>query len=162
MSTQGDRIRELRERRKMTQEELARHLNISGQAISKWENDLSIPDISVLIELSELFNVSLDELLKDKKRETALVDEKLRKPFEEMILKIIVESSNGDKVKVNLPLPLVKMGLEMGMKFGDVANKEELNTIDFAKVLEMVDVGLVGKLIEVETKEGDVVKIFVE
>ena len=160
--TLGEKIANLRKNKKMTQEELAGHLNISGQAISKWENDLSIPDISVLIELSELFNVSLDELLKDKKRETALVDEKLRKPLEEMILKIIVESSEGDKVKVNLPLPLVKMGLEMGMKFGDVANKEELNTIDFAKVLEMVDVGLVGKLIEVETKEGDVVKIFVE
>ncbi len=67
--TLGEKIANLRKNKKMTQEELAGHLNISGQAISKWENDLSIPDISVLIELSELFNVSLDELLKDKKRD---------------------------------------------------------------------------------------------
>ena len=46
----------------MTQEELARKLNISTQAVSKWEQKLSSPDIMLLPELASIFNISIDEL----------------------------------------------------------------------------------------------------
>ncbi len=54
------------ERRKamgITQEELAANLGVSAQAVSKWENNLSCPDISLLPEIAKLFNISVDELL---------------------------------------------------------------------------------------------------
>ena len=60
MKTLGTKIAEYRKLKKMTQEELASKLNVSSQAVSKWENDLSIPDLQILIELSDIFNVSLD------------------------------------------------------------------------------------------------------
>ena len=47
----------------MTQEQLAERMGVSAQAVSKWENNLSCPDISVLPELAEVFGISVDELL---------------------------------------------------------------------------------------------------
>lgn len=62
-TTIGDRIKYHRKRLGLTQEQLAEHMGISAQAVSKWENNLSCPDISVLPELADLFGISVDELL---------------------------------------------------------------------------------------------------
>lgn len=59
----GDRIKYHRKRLGMTQEQLAQRIGVSTQAVSKWENNLSCPDISVLPELAEIFGISVDELL---------------------------------------------------------------------------------------------------
>ena len=61
--TIGDRIKFHRKRLGMTQEQLAERMGVSAQAVSKWENNLSCPDISVLPELAEIFGISVDELL---------------------------------------------------------------------------------------------------
>ncbi len=59
----GMRISELRKAKNMTQMELADRMNISFQAVSNWERGNSMPDISKLPELAELFGVSIDEIL---------------------------------------------------------------------------------------------------
>lgn len=59
----GERIKELRKKNDMTQEKLADFLCVSYQAVSKWECGLSNPDISLIIPLAKLFNVTTDELL---------------------------------------------------------------------------------------------------
>ncbi|MCI5649580.1 MAG: helix-turn-helix domain-containing protein [Fusicatenibacter sp.] len=58
----GKKIRELRLKKLVTQEQLARTLGVSSQAVSKWENDLAMPDIQILPELSVYFGVTIDEL----------------------------------------------------------------------------------------------------
>lgn len=58
----GKKIRELRLQKTVTQEQLAAHLNLSPQAVSKWENGLTLPDIQLLPELSVYFGVTIDEL----------------------------------------------------------------------------------------------------
>ncbi|MGI5894712.1 MAG: helix-turn-helix domain-containing protein [Candidatus Merdivicinus sp.] len=58
----GNKIRELRLKRSTTQEELARQLNVSAQCVSKWENNVTMPDIQLLPELSVYFGVTIDEL----------------------------------------------------------------------------------------------------
>ena len=60
----GERIRDERKKRGLSQEELADILNVSRQAITKWETDRGIPDIANLIRISEEFEISLDELIK--------------------------------------------------------------------------------------------------
>ncbi len=69
--TLGEKLSQYRRNKPMTQQELGEYLNISAQAISKWENDLSEPDISTLKKLSELFEVSMSDLLdiEEKKEE---------------------------------------------------------------------------------------------
>ena len=59
----GKIIKKLRREREMTQEQLAETLSISPQAVSRWENDMAMPDISLIAPLCNLFNVTSDELL---------------------------------------------------------------------------------------------------
>ena len=61
--TLGRRIARLRLARTATQERLAKELNVSPQAVSKWENDINYPDISLLSDLARFLGVSVDELL---------------------------------------------------------------------------------------------------
>lgn len=72
----GNRIKEEREKLNMSQDELAQRMNISRQAISKWETGISYPDIEKILKLSEIFNLSLDELVKgDKNFQNNLIKE---------------------------------------------------------------------------------------
>ena len=59
----GDVIRALRESRKMTQEELAGRIHVSGKAVSKWETGRGYPDVSLLEPLSKALGISVIELL---------------------------------------------------------------------------------------------------
>lgn len=58
----GRNIRRLRVSHQMTQRELAFHLRVSVQAVSKWERGTSFPDLTLLVPIAELFSVTLDEL----------------------------------------------------------------------------------------------------
>lgn len=62
--TLGERITALRNQRGMSQGDLAEKINVSRQSISKWETDTSIPELDKLLQLSELFHITLDELVK--------------------------------------------------------------------------------------------------
>lgn len=61
----ADKIIELRKKQGWSQEDLAQHLGISRQSVSKWESAASIPDLDKILKLSQLFGVSTDYLLKD-------------------------------------------------------------------------------------------------
>lgn len=61
--TIGEKILELRKARSLTQEKLGEQLGISGQAVSKWENGESMPDIMILPQLCEILGISIDALL---------------------------------------------------------------------------------------------------
>ena len=60
--TIGNIIRDLRCSRNLTQEQLAENLNITAQAISKWENNTGMPDISQVVPIAHFFGVSTDFL----------------------------------------------------------------------------------------------------
>ena len=62
-ATLGKRIAAARKRLGMTQDQLAEQLGITAQAVSKWENDLSCPDITILPKLADIFDLTIDELL---------------------------------------------------------------------------------------------------
>ena len=59
----GKQIALFRKRKRLTQEEVAGRLNISPQAVSKWENGRTMPELPILVELSELLECSIDQIL---------------------------------------------------------------------------------------------------
>lgn len=65
--TMGTMIAELRKHHGMTQLELAGKMGVTDKAVSKWERDLSCPDINSLPELAEILGVSVDELMQIKR-----------------------------------------------------------------------------------------------
>lgn len=65
----GSRIKELRNERGMTQEQLAKSVGISSQAISKWENNIALPDITLVPILAQIFGVTIDDLFAYNRKE---------------------------------------------------------------------------------------------
>lgn len=59
----GSTIKQLRKEKGYTQDQLANLLNVTPQAISRWENNSTMPDISLLIPIANVFSVSIDTLL---------------------------------------------------------------------------------------------------
>ncbi len=163
--TLGRRIAALRREKELTQDALAEVLGVSPQAVSKWENDQTCPDISLLPKLAQELGVTVDELLSGKQEAAPLVQvvpEQQRKDISAMMLRVVVDSRDGDKVRVNLPMALVQAAMEIGMAMPEINGSDALKNIDWKQILELVRHGAVGNLVEVESADGDVVRIFVE
>lgn len=162
----GKKIAELRKSHDMTQEALAEKMGVSAQAVSKWENDLSCPDVMSLRPLADLFGVTVDELLApgEISRAEVLPEEK-RKNVDDMMLRIYVNDKE-DKVKLNIPILLIKAFMGEDGKLSDGINmnfgRKSLNGIDFQSIITAASMGTVGKLLEVESDDDTTVDIYIE
>ena len=162
-NTLGSRIGECRKKKGITQDQLAEHIGVSPQAVSKWENDLSCPDITLLPQLADYFNITIDELLRGEKSQVVqVVSEEERNDFNKKLLKIYVNSEQGDIVKVNLPLGLVKVALEIGMQLPQITCNDILKNIDLQAILLMAERGVIGKIVEIKSANGDNVEVVIE
>ena len=85
MDTQkiGKFLKKLRNEKNMTQEELAEHMDVSNRTVSRWETGSNLPDIAILIELSDFYAVDLREILDGERK-----DQRMEKETEKTILKV--------------------------------------------------------------------------
>ena len=106
----------------------------------------------------------MDELLEGKEETPAVwvLPPAERKDPKDMLLRVIVDSADGDRVRVNLPMALVEVAVEIGMEMPQINGQDALKGVDLNKVLRLVREGLVGNLVEVDSADGDKVRIFVE
>ena len=165
--TLGARLQRLRKAKNMTQDEAADRLNVSPQAVSKWENDQSCPDIMLLPQIAALYGTTTDILLKGEESvpDARIASPEERKNFHQMMLRIRVNSADGDIVRVNLPLALIKICLESGMAIPQLQmqmHNEVIGNIDWSQIMLLVEQGVIGKLVEVQSADGDTVEITVE
>lgn len=161
--TIGSRIQKYRKAKGMTQEELAAKMGVSSQAVSKWENDVSCPDISLLPKLCDILGITADELLTGKGNEVKMLPADQRKSLEELTMRVNILSAAGDKVRVNLPMTLVKAALEMGVEITpSITGSDITKNLDISKILELAERGLLGKLVEIESAGGDTLEVVVE
>lgn len=166
LDTLDERITYYRKKCGLTQEELAEKCSVTPQAVSKWENAITSPDISLLPRLSEIFGISCDELLGVKRAETVAVAKNDFDPSR-AILRIRV-ISDDTKVSVNLPLEIAKIVLTSGAIDLDGNDslrsvRSALENIDLDRVIALANVGVMGKLVEVEVNEDNTkVEIYVE
>ena len=164
----GESLQALRKENKVTQEQLANFLGVSAQAVSKWENDINMPDVGILLNLGAILDVSTDELLGKEMTAVAKFEpETVQKDFSKLMLRILVDSSDGDKVRVNLPLQIVKIALDAGVAPAISVNGEgkmanAMASIDWKQVYSLVEQGLLGEIVTVDSKNGDHVRIVVE
>ena len=157
MTTIGHRIAYYRKRANLTQEELAEKCSVTPQAVSKWENDISAPDISLFPVLAKLFNVTCDELLGVQTETPKVVPEEMV-DLSKVLLKLKIISHDGDIVNLNLPVQVA----EPFIKNAKISGSDILQSIDFAQIIELVKSGAVGKLLEINSADGDIVEICVE
>lgn len=170
--TLGRRIARLRLEYGMTQERLAMKMGVTAQAVSKWENDLSAPDIMLLPELARTLGVSVDELLEGRKSQEVVPAEPEPAPEPEPScsdesrpkkLHIHVDSGDGDVVNINVPLGMASAVLGASSKIPGVVNLN-LNDadIDTTLIAEAIKHGEKGTLVEVDGDDGDHVTISLE
>ena len=163
--TIGQRISEKRKANGLTQEMLAEAMGVSGQAVSKWENDISCPDITLLPSLAKKLGITLDELLvgEEEAPRAEVIPPEERKDFNKMMLRIKVLSSSGDKINITIPMLLLKSLMDMGVSPNVVGgNKMKDVNIDWKSIMLMIENGVIGKLMEIESSDGDTVEIVVE
>ncbi len=164
--TFGQRFSRFRKAKGLTQDDIAAKVNVSSQAVSKWENDINMPDVGILLNLGGILGVSTDELLgKENPTPAKFEPEVVKKDFNKLMLRIIVDSSDGDRVRVNLPLQIVKIALDAGVTpsiSGNGTTVDVMSSIDWKQVYSMVEQGLLGEIVTVDTQDGDHVRILVE
>ena len=71
----GKFLKELRNEKNLTQEQLAEKLNVSGRTVSRWETGSNMPDISLLVELAEYYNVSIPEIINGERKSETMKEE---------------------------------------------------------------------------------------
>jgi len=71
----GSFLKELRKEKNITQEQLAEQLNVSGRTVSRWETGNNMPDISLLVEISELYDVSISEIINGERKSENMNEE---------------------------------------------------------------------------------------
>lgn len=109
--TLGEKITKQRKELNYTQEQLAEILNVSRQSISKWESDISYPETDKLIELGNLFDCSMDYLLKDDITEkTGVKESNFTQKIDEHIKKAITDK-NKNKLKKILTIIGIILGV---------------------------------------------------
>lgn len=153
-ATLGTRIAEARKQRSYTQEEFSQLLGVSPQAVSKWENDLSCPDIMLLPKISELLGISTDELLtgnapkiddapKDKTEINTAVD------INKLKLRIRVLSPNKKPVNVTVPVTLVKRVAKIGNGISGIVGTSALTSEQMEQIFALVDEGVTGEILNI-------------
>ena len=159
MKTIGQNIAACRKAKGITQEALAEICSVTPQAVSKWENDVSYPDIILLKPLARTFGISVDELLDDGQGPVTRLAE--GKPdIDKMLLRIRANGGGEGKEKVNINLP-VKLIEILVSKIGG-GKSDWIKSVDFKQILTLISLGVTGKLVGVQGDEGETVEVWVE
>lgn len=109
----NNKLYELRKQKGFSQEELANRLNVSRQTVSKWEVGDSTPDMEKLIAISDLFGISLDELVLDKAPEPAPAPQSAKSELYADIKEKVLTEANGKKVRKGLKIAGIVLGAVM-------------------------------------------------
>lgn len=161
--TIGKKLYDLRKQSGFTQDYVAEKLGVSAQAVSKWENDIACPDIMTLPNIAEIYGITIDELFKNEEVQSNVKYEKTEKVNEnELVLRVYVDTVNGDTVKVNLPYVLVKELIKVGKNISGIVAGVDLSGVNFESIFKMVEMGVLGEIVTVETQNGDDIRVVVE
>lgn len=189
--TIGEKLSTLRHSKQLTQDAVAEYLGVSPQAVSKWENDISCPDIMLLPQIAQLYGITIDDLFANQDDNTVeenvesydeneYVKEDIKKDSKFSFFKrnkdktpninngdnvqlcVYVNTVTGDDIKVKLPFKLIKAFLSSGVKMSKLVPGTDLSNIDFEQIVLLVESGEVGEILSVKTSNGDDVRIVIE
>lgn len=174
-ATLGSRIARRRKALNMTQEDFSQLLGVTAQAVSKWENDVSCPDIMLLPKISEVLDISIDELMGVEKKRVA--EEEFTKAEAESLgvgysnerksstyvsklkLRINIIDSRNKPINIALPMPFVMRMANMGIKISGVLGTSAINDSQLEQILELIKNGVAGEIFDFTSDDGTKIKI---
>ncbi len=150
----GKNIAYFRRKRGFTQSGLGEMLGVSNQAVSKWESEMTMPDVMLLPEIAKALGVTLTDLYDspDEKREDLPLGESGERGEDRRILIIHVVADDAD-VKTQMPVSAIRS------VFGNQLIKQYLGDGEgdqIAALLAMLDQNATGTLVNVDTEECQV------
>ncbi len=170
--TLGFRISKRRKQLNYTQEEFSQLLGVTPQAVSKWENGASCPDIMLLPKISEVLDISIDELMGSRRVQqkneqlTEVVShesyggERKNADISKLKLRIVVHDSKKDKpVNITLPLPFIARIADTGVKISSVLGTNHLKDSQVEKILELIKNGVSGEILDLVADDNTRVRI---
>ena len=159
--TLGQKIAEGRKKCGYTQEEFSELLGVTPQAVSKWENDVSCPDIQLLPKISQLLNISIDELLGNTQKKP---EEPKAKTIDtsKLSFTINITKQNQNPVNVSLPLSMVKRFAKIGNGISGIVGNGTIDSVKFDEILSLVENGATGEILNVVADDNTNVKISIE
>lgn len=139
--TFAEKLRESRKASGLSQEELAERLNVSRQAVTKWETDKGIPDIANLMTISALFGIAVDDLVSDEKSVTSKAARQLESVTEYDIdgiktfdlklgsaREVSVTGGDGEKIKIIITSDTFeRLREEIKTKIDDIRNRIDVD-----------------------------------
>lgn len=116
----GNFLKELRKEREFTQEQLAEHFGVSRRTVSLWETGSNMPDLDLLMEMSDFYEVDLRELLDGERK-----SERMNRELEETVIKVAEytneEQKKASKVMLGLYIiSLVALAINTAMELMDI------------------------------------------
>ena len=148
----SEKLQELRKEKGLTQEELAEKMNVTSQAVSKWENDLSYPDIECVGRLAAILGTTVNCIIDGK--DTAPHVELCETETPEKRILLLSVKVKPDNMNVNVRLPV-----EVILKAYNENRLEKLlgkNSGHVESALEIIKSGVVGTIVDVEGEEQSV------
>lgn len=134
----GNFLRELRKEKALTQEQLAERFGVSGRTVSRWENGNNLPDISILIDLAEFYDLDIREIIDGERK-----SENMDKEIKDTLVKV-AEYTTGEKVEFLKELLcdsvvglICTIGVLVSLFLTDIGK----NTISFAIIFSCVAIG---------------------
>ena len=100
----GEFLKQLRKEKNLTQEQLAEQFFVSGRTVSRWETGSNMPDLGMLIELAEFYEVDIREIIDGERK-----SEEMDKEVKDTVLKV-AEYSNEDKLKITKRMHVLFIG----------------------------------------------------
>ena len=154
-NTIGQNISIFRKKAGMTQEELSEKMNVTSQAVSKWENDLSYPDLECMSHLSRVLGTTVDTLING---ESPIPEVKLAdcSNIEKRILVLSTKVKKPCEVTANLRLPMEFIcALKADDKLAEVVGEDNVESVEEA--LQLAKMGVVGTVLSTHTDDVDAV-----
>ena len=153
----GNNIAALRKEKGITQEELANILGVSAQAVSKWENNSSCPDVALLTDIADYFGVTVDALLRAQGDEITSVQPQVNTSSQAQNnftknVSIKIVQQNGKTNNIKIPFKFAKIGLNIGNIFG--LDKEIAD-----KIGALINGESIGELVDIFTENGEHITI---
>ena len=138
----GSFLKELRKKKNLTQEQLAEVLNVSGRTVSRWETGSNMPDLSILVELADYYDVDIREIINGE-RKSEKMDKDLKDTLEQVAEYSNTEKKSLKKKMIEISasaalLLLFSVMLDMTNGFGGFMPERPVqNMMDFATGLAL-------------------------
>lgn len=144
MKTIGENISEFRKNAGLTQEQLSEKMNVTAQAVSKWECDQSYPDIETLGKLANVLGVSADDIINGKKTATEVRISNSDTPERRIIVIHVTEPFADSETTVRIPVKLISESKTSLSRYIDQ------DTFDLLE--ELIGDGVTGTIVDVDAE----------